>query len=313
MSHNVLVVLPLTEHQRAEFAAALPDAHFTFMAAKDVTPTDVAGSDVILGNVNPAFIGASPRLKWIHLGSAGADNYVVPGVLDPATLLTSSVGAYGQAVSEHVFAQVLAVQKKLELYRDDQRAHSWTDEGTVSSLRGATVLVLGAGDIGTAFARLCAAFGAHVVGARRHPLEPGEPYERIVSLDEARALLPQADVVVSFLPSTPQTQSFANADFFAAMKEGAVFANGGRGDFVDEDALVAALKSGHLAGAALDVMRTEPLPTDSPLWDVPNLLITPHVAGFFHLPANLDATVDLTLDNLRRYAAGEPLPRLIAH
>lgn len=124
-------------------------------------------------------------------------------------------------------------------------------------------------------------------------------------------MLPQADVVVSFLPSTPQTCNLADADFFAAMKPGAIFANGGRGDLVDEDALVEALQSGHLSGAAIDVTRTEPLPAESPLWDVPNLLVTPHVAGFYHLQATLDNVVALAQANLRRYAAGEPLVNVV--
>ena len=311
MSESVLVVIPTTQAQREEFQAIMPEARFVFADQRDTPPEDPRGFDIILGNVPPASIQASPRLAWMQTSSAGSDAYTRPGVLAPTTLLTCSTGAYGQAVSEHLFASVLAVQRKIELYRDDQRAHVWGDEGAVTSLRGATVLVLGAGDIGSAFARLCQAFGARVVGVRRHPLQPGEPFDRIISLDQVREVLPQADVVVSFLPSTPQTCNLADADFFAAMKPGTIFANGGRGDLVDEDALVEALQSGHLTGAALDVTRTEPLPAESPLWDVPNLLVTPHVAGFYHLQATLDNVVALAQANLRRYAADEPLVNVV--
>ena len=312
MSESVLIVIPTTESQREEFRAIIPGARFVFADQRDTPTEDPRGFDIILGNVPPASIQASPRLKWLQTSSAGSDAYVRPGVLAPQTLLTCSTGAYGQAVSEHLFASVLAVQKKIELYRDDQRARMWSDEGAVTSLRGATVLVLGAGDIGSAFARLCRAFGSRVIGMRRHPLQPGDPFDEIVPRDRVYDVLPQADVVVSFLPSTPQTRNLAGASFFAAMKTGAVFANGGRGDLVDEDALVEALRSGHLAGAALDVTHTEPLPADSPLWDVPNLLVTPHVAGFYHLQATLDNVVALAQDNLRLYAAGEPLVNVVA-
>ncbi len=313
MSKNILVVIPTTAAQREEFQAIMPDARFVFSEQRDLPPEDPRDFDIILGNMPPASIQASPRLAWMQTSSAGSDDYTRPGVLAPTTLLTCSTGAYGQAVSEHLFASVLAIQKKIELYHDDQRAHVWSDEGAVTSLRGATVLVLGAGNIGSSFARLCRAFGSHVIGMRRHALQPDEPFDEIVPLDQVREVLPQADVVVSFLPSTPQTRNLADAAFFAAMKPGAIFANGGRGDLVDEDALVAALESGHLAGAALDVTRTEPLPANSPLWDIPNLLITPHIAGYYHLQATLDNVVALAQANLRRYAAGEPLANVVAH
>ena len=313
MSKNILVVIPTTAAQREEFQAIMPDARFVFSEQRDLPPEDPRDFDIILGNMPPASIQASPRLAWMQTSSAGSDDYTRPGVLAPTTLLTCSTGAYGQAVSEHLFASVLAIQKKIELYHDDQRAHVWSDEGAVTSLRGATVLVLGAGNIGSSFARLCRAFGSHVIGMRRHALQPDEPFDEIVPLDQVREVLPQADVVVSFLPSTPQTRNLADAAFFAAMKLGAIFANGGRGDLVDEDALVAALESGHLAGAALDVTRTEPLPANSPLWDIPNLLITPHIAGYYHLQATLDNVVALAQANLRRYAAGEPLANVVAH
>ena len=313
MSKNILVVIPTTAAQREEFQAIMPDARFVFSEQRDLPPEDPRDFDIILGNMPPASIQASPRLAWMQTSSAGSDDYTRPGVLAPTTLLTCSTGAYGQAVSEHLFASVLAIQKKIELYHDDQRAHVWSDEGAVTSLRGATVLVLGAGNIGSSFARLCRAFGSHVIGLRSHALQPDEPFDEIVPLDQVREVLPQADVVVSFLPSTPQTRNLADAAFFAAMKPGAIFANGGRGDLVDEDALVAALESGHLAGAALDVTRTEPLPANSPLWDIPNLLITPHIAGYYHLQATLDNVVALAQANLRRYAAGEPLANVVAH
>ena len=309
---DVLVQLPLSEEQRERLEAAAPGARFEYVKPRTVTREQVVeAADAIVGNMPTEMLAGASGLRRLQLNSAGYEQYAAPGVLPDGCALCCATGAYGQAVSEHLFASVLAVQKKIELYRDDQRAHVWGDEGAVTSLRGATVLVLGAGDIGSAFARLCQAFGARVVGVRRHPLQPGEPFDRIAALDQVREVLPQADVVVSFLPSTPQTCNLADADFFAAMKPGAIFANGGRGDLVDEEALVAALKSGHLTGAALDVTRTEPLPADSPLWDVPNLLVTPHVAGFYHLQATLDNVVALAQANLRRYAAGEPLFNIV--
>ena len=221
--------------------------------------------------------------------------------------LASAVGAYGQAVSEHMFAMVLALIKRLHTYRDDERAHEWTDRGNVTTLAGARVLVLGCGDIGSHFARLCRAFGAHVSGVRRHADSVPDGFEDVHTMDELPELLPASDVVISFLPSAEGTRGLVDAAFLDACKPGAFFANGGRGDLVVQEDLIAALESGHIAGAALDVTAPEPLPADHPLWDAPNCFITPHVAGQFHLYTVLDNIARIAAENLRHLAAGEPL------
>lgn len=177
--------------------------------------------------------------------------------------------------------------------QDLQREHRWEDLGPVTSLKNANVLVLGAGDIGGHFATLCRNMGAHVRGIKRHPLVYPIVFEDMDSMDALPERLAEADIVASFMPSTPETRGLANAEFFAAMKPGAFFANGGRGDLVVADDLVAALESGHLAGAAVDVTDPEPLPETSPLWDAPNMLITPHISGWFHLAATLNNVVDI--------------------
>ncbi len=169
------------------------------------------------------------------------------------------------------------------------------------------MLVLGAGDIGGHFATLCRSMGAHVRGIKRHPLVYPIVFEDMDGMDALPERLAEADIVASFMPSTPETRGLANAEFFAAMKPGAFFANGGRGDLVVADDLVAALESGHLAGAAVDVTDPEPLPATSPLWDAPNMLITPHVSGWFHLAATLNNVVDIAAENLRHLQAGETL------
>lgn len=155
--------------------------------------------------------------------------------------------------------------------------------------------------------------GAHVRGIKRHPLVYPIVFEDMDGMDALPERLAEADVVAAFMPSTPETRGLANAEFFAAMKPGAFFANGGRGDLVVADDLVAALESGHLAGAAVDVTDPEPLPEASPLWDAPNMLITPHVSGWFHLAATLSNVVDIAAENLRHLQAGETLRCWIEH
>lgn len=316
---NVLVLLPLGNKQRARLEKGAPGARFTYVTPAagamlgNASAEQVAGADVIVGNLAPERLGEAHDLRLLQLNSAGYDNYIAAGTVPADALLACATGAYGQAVSEHLFAMVLALVKRLPGYQDLQRAHEWGDLGPVTTLAGASVLVLGTGDIGSHFARLCAAMGAHVTGANRHGGAAPEGFERVATMDGLAEALATADVVASFLPSTPETRGLADAGFFAAMRRGALFANGGRGDLVDAEALVAALEARHLAGAALDVCAPEPLPASSPLWDAPNLLLTPHVSGGFHLGVVLDNIVDIAAENLAHLAAGEPVRNEVRH
>lgn len=313
-SERILVTLPLTDAQQVEFEAlaASAGATCTFASSKEITQCDVDGAAAIVGNIPAGLLHAQDGLRWLQTYTAGYDQYMAPGLLAEGTVLTCASGAYGQAVSEHMFAQLLCLMKKLHLYRDSQHEGAWTDGGQVASLVGATVLVLGTGDIGSSFARLVCALGARAWGVRRRVAEPVEPFERLFSFDQLGEVLPQVDVVASVLPSTSETRSLADATFFAAMRLGSYFVNAGRGDLVDSDALCAALSSGHLAGAALDVTNPEPLPADHPLWRQPNALITPHISGGWHLQATVDNVVALCRDNLKAYLAGQLLRNVVA-
>lgn len=303
---RILVLIPLTDAQRSRLQAAVPDTDLTYTTAHDATDEQLAAAEVIVGNLPPARIAQARSLKLIQLNSAGYDDYAT-AELPGRAALCCAVGAYGQAVAEHTFAMVLALIKRLPAYHASQLTHTWEDHGPVTTLAGARVLVLGAGDIGSHFAHLAHAMGAHVTGMRRSAAAPHGDFSAMRTMDELLEELPASDVAVSFLPSAPSTRGLADARFFAAMPRGSFFANGGRGDLVVADALIDALASGQLAGAALDVTAPEPLPAQHPLWDAPNLLITPHVAGGFHLPAVLDNITDLAIENIRHLAAGEDL------
>lgn len=310
---KVLVTLPLTEKQKSDFRAVVQEAggEVAFVREPQVTSDDVTGVAIIVGNVPVHTLSGSPDLEWLQTSSAGYDHYLDAHVLAHTTMLTSATGCYGQAVSEHMLAQLLCLMKKLHLYRDNQMACSWHDEGSVQSLVDAVVLVVGAGDIGTSFAGLVHAMGARVWGVRRRVNAIAPPYERMVSLDDLFELLPQADVVACAIPSSAETRGLADAAFFSAMRPGAYFINAGRGDLVQSDDLAAALASGHLAGAALDVTSPEPLPPDNALWLEPHALITPHVAGFWHLQATTDNVVRLCMQNLQAYSKGQPLQNVV--
>ncbi len=308
---KVLVVIPMVQEQRSRLKEALPGAEYYFTSIGEVTEEQVQQAEIILGNVPPEMIQKSQRLLWLHLNSAGYDPYVKEGILGSHTILTTSSGAYGKAVSEHMFVMLLALMKKLHRYRDDQKQHIWGEEGEVVSIGDAVILILGAGDIGKHFAKQAHALGAYVIGVKRSLEECPPCMDELHVNKELKELLPRADAVVSFLPSTNESRGLFNKELFALMKKGSYFVNGGRGDLVCTEDLCDALESGHLAGAALDVTDPEPLPEDHRLWDVPNAFITPHVSGFYHLPETLRNVVAICTENVRRYHVGEPLRNVV--
>ena len=313
---TILNLLPLTQEERAQFTAAAPDCRHLFRPVEQVTPRassgteeDYAAAHVILGCPPEGRLACAGNLEWLQLWSAGADRYLAPGVLPEGVALTTAVGAYGPAVSEHLLAMLLALYKRLPDYRDRQHSQLWADTGPAFSLVGQTVLVGGTGDIGVHFARLARALGAgRVLGLRRSGGRPAEGFDETCGLEALDRLLPQADVVALVLPHTPETAGLMTRARLLAMKPGAVLLNAGRGTAVDCAALAEVLHAGHLLGAGLDVTDPEPLPPGHPLWTTPGALITPHVAGGYgHMAVTLARIKALFLDNLSRYAQGLPL------
>ena len=308
---NVLVTVPLLPRHREMLEAAGPDCCFDYAPAAEVTAEQMASADILIGNVAPGKIGASEKLGWVQLASSGADAYVKPGVLHARTLLTNSTGAYSKSVAEHAFAQTMMLQKNLHLYRDNQARGLWRDEGPVTSIADATVAVIGLGEIGLHYACMAKALGAYILGVKRRQSDCPPAVDELYTMEELDAVLARADVVMSVLPETELTHHLYTAERFARMKETAIFINVGRGGAVATEVLADALKRGVIAGAAIDVAETEPLPADSPLWQIPNLVITPHVAGDFHLIETLDNVAAIAAKNLAAYLRGEELINLV--
>ena len=274
---NVLVLLPLTEAQRVTLEAGAPDATYTYATHVGVTDEQVAAADVIVGNLAPSRLGIARNLRLLQLNSAGYDKYVAPGIVPAGAALTCAVGAYGQAVSEHMFAMILAMMKHLDGYRDDERSHLWTDRGQVTTFVERRCSCLGAGDIGSHFAQLASAFGAHVTGVRRHVGEVPAGLDAMRTMDALPDLLPTVDVGGCLPAQHGCDARAANAEFFASCKPAHTSPTAAaETSVVAGPDLIAALESGQLAGAALDVTTPEPLPADDPLWDR---------AEHFHHPA----------------------------
>lgn len=320
---RVLVNIPLTAQHRETLEAVAPGWEFRYrggdgkfslsddpaeaMARQPITQEDVDWAQVILGNVPAGMLKGSPELLWMQTNSAGVEAYIKPGVLAPNTLLTNATGAYGLAISEHMLGMLLMIFKKLELYRDAQKQGAWKSLGQVRSVYGATVLVLGMGDIGGEFAMRCKALGAKVIGVRRSQRPKPDYADEVHLLEDLDALLPQADVVAVSLPGTQATRGLLNRERIGRMKEGAVVLNVGRGSIVDTEALCDALESGHLGGAGLDVTDPEPLPPEHRLWQIPTAVVTPHISGFYHLRETHERIVKIFAENLEHFRKGEPL------
>ena len=265
----------------------------------------------------------TPRLRWVQMHSAGVDHLQDTPLWRSDVAVTTSSGIHAPNIAEYVLAMMLAFARRLPRMLAYQARAEWPSQRwekfATPELRRATVGVMGYGSIGREIGRLAHAFGMRVLGLRRsagtgRPPEfelpelagrPGAEPDLLFTPDQLAEMLPACDYVVLALPHTPATYHFINEAALRAMKPSALLVNIGRGALVDEAALARALREGWIAGAALDVFEQEPLPADSPLWKMDNVIISPHIAGF--TPHYDERAAALFAENLRRYLAGEPL------
>ncbi len=266
-------------------------------------------AEIMIGwNAPEEAVRRAQRLRWIHSTGAGVERLLGPEVKSREIVVTSSSGIH-EAVVEHVFAFMLAFFRRLHIALRSQLQRQW-DRGRAvgEELQGKTLGILGLGTIGTEIARKAQVFGMRVIGMKRTP-SPVPGVERVLGTDELHTVLRESDVVVVALPMTPNTRGLIGEAEFQVMKRAALFINIGRGPIVQEDALIRALRERWIAGAALDVFEREPLPPNSPLYELDNVIITPHVSG--SSPAYMDRAVSLFCENLRRYLTGEPLVNVV--
>ena len=308
---NILVLLPVEARHKEKLETAGAGCRFVYSSPDAATEEQLQAANIIIGLPDAGKLHASENLEWLQLASAGTDPYIVPGVLNAKTVLTNATGAYSKAVSEHAFALTLMLMKKLHLYRDEQNRKHWSDRGTVTSLADSTVAVVGLGDIGRAYARLVKAMGAHVIGVKRRGGSCPDYVDELVMTQDLDTVLPRADVVMSILPNTAETRYIYTDERFDSMKDSAVFVNCGRGNAVSSAVLFRALSEHKIAAAAVDVTEVEPLPASSPLWTLENLVITPHISGYYHLPETLERIIDIAADNLAACLAGRELRNVV--
>lgn len=264
--------------------------------------------EVILGVITPAMFARAKKLTWVHAITSGADSYLFPEMVSSEVMLSGDKGLVGTHLADHTFALLLSLTRRLALAVQDA-PHSWKNRVAYRAeefeLEGCTMGIVGFGGTGRQIARRAKAFGMHCIAVDCDPVPPSPEVSEVWGIDRLDELLRTSDVVTSGLPLTRDTRNIFNARTFGLMKPTALFVNVTRGELMDSDALIAAVNSGKIAGAGLDVGPQEPLPSDHPLWRTPNVVMTPHTAGAsqFRISRNLDRFCR----NIALYRAGKPL------
>lgn len=292
----------------------LPDDSKSRLSAADCDRIEIAylTRDIRYAEHYAAFgdtVVAARNLKWVHFVSTGIDQHAfLPALSARGVRFTTSAGTNGEPVAQTAICGLLMLARGFPHWIEAQRRHAWEPvrgSAVPKDLRGQNIAILGLGTIGMTVARFCQALGMHVIGVRRSPMQPGDPVAEMHPFAALPELLPRCDWVVLACPLTDATRRIINAGTLALLPRGARLINVARGGVVDQQALIEALKSGQLGGAYLDVFEKEPLPPDSPLWDLPNVLVTPHNA--LASAGNEQRAAEVFLTNLARWARGETL------
>jgi len=290
----------LNEAREAKIRAAATGFEIVIEKADNVTA--FSDCEVIFGNVTKEVIQAAKSLKWLHTQTAGVDLYARAETgLGEHVLLTNSSGAFGIGIAEHLVVMALMLLRKMGEYGKAQAQSKWENMGKVETLYNKNVTIVGIGDIGSAFAERCKAMGtAKIYGVSRTMRKEKPAWtDELFVVENTNEAIKDADIVALCLPGTAETAGLFDKNRLATMKKGAMLLNIGRGSAIDQDALIDMLKSGHIGSFGTDVTTPEPLPANSPLWLMPNVIITPHTAG----GDSLELIQDLIADKFARYLA----------
>jgi D-2-hydroxyacid dehydrogenase (NADP+) len=304
MSAKVLIVDPHAEIYRDRLRAEFPALQFALAHKAADLPPDIADTDVLISfaiELKDEFYQRADRLKWVQCLATGVDHVLRCPSLKPQTLLTSGRGIHGAPMRETIVFLMMGVAREARRLAQAQKAHVW-DRQYWSLLAGKTAVIVGVGVIGIATAKLLKAFEMQVVGVTRTP-RAIDGFDDIMPTAELKAAAARADYLINILPASKDNLLLFDRAIFAAMKPSAYYISAGRGQTVDEAALIEALREGRIAGAGLDVFQTEPLPADSPFWDLPNAFILPHLGGYTR--EYEDLIMPLILENMRLFLAGQ--------
>jgi D-2-hydroxyacid dehydrogenase (NADP+) len=291
----------------SDLTPTYPDIEFAFCSAQDELKEAIADADVYMGWLNRDIYLAAKKLRWIQSPSSGINYYLaIPELVAGDVLLTSARGTHGACLAEHTFAMIFAFTRHIREFVQHQATHTWALRELrpkMLELTGTTMGIIGFGAVGRAIAKRAAAFDMTIMAVDVFPENQPEYVASLTDLGGLDALLSASDYVVVTVPYTEETDNMIGAAEIAKMKSSAMLIGISRGGIINEAALVSALREGRLAAAALDVFAQEPLPADSELWDIENLLITPHVAGGSQYEC--DYILDIFTENLGRFVRNE--------
>ena len=294
----------------AELRHSFPSVNFCQAPTQADQVREIPDAEVLFGAITPAVFEAARRLRWCHFVGAGFDKLVRgnPAFVASDVVLTNAPGTHAMAMADHVMGMILMFAHRLVDMLDDQRAHRWDVDkyrAQMRELEGTTMGLLALGSIGRAVAVRAQAFGIRVYGVDLKPMKPPEGVTEVWTLEGLERLLRISDWFVVTAPLTDGTEGLLNRERIGQLKQGSHLIVISRGGIVDETAVVEGLRSGSIAGAGFDAVETEPLPDESPLWDIPNVLISPHVSG--DSPQTWERRYRIFKDNLARYLKGDPL------
>ena len=300
---KVLIVDVHAEMYRDALRAEFPALQFTlFPKAADVGG-DLSDIDVMVMfgiEIRDFMLSGAPKLQWIQSLATGVDHFLRCPSLKPEVLITSGRGIHGPPMREQVIYMMMGVSRDAVRLAGDQKAHFW-ERRLWSTLHGKTAVIAGTGIVGAAIGEALKALGIHVIGVSRSPRKEAG-FDEMIATDKLVDAAARADFLINMLPASNDNLDIFDAKIFGAMKPTAYYISAGRGQTVDEDALLSVLRGRKIAGAALEVFKTEPLPKDSPFWDLPNVFITPHIGGY--VVEYEEFVMPLVLDNMRLFLAG---------
>jgi phosphoglycerate dehydrogenase-like enzyme len=308
VSELIIVTGGQSDDEKREIREAAGVHEVLFVSKLAEAGDALADAVAIAGTLTGPDIEAATRLRWVHSWAAGANNDLVPEMITSPVVLTSSVGNGAIPLAEHSMLLMMMLNRDVARWARAQADHRW-ERFTHGELNGKTVGIVGLGHAGTDLALKARSFHMRVLGVRRRAHLPVEGVERIYAPEQLDEMLPECDFVVVTAPITPGTESMFGEPQFRAMKPTAFWVCISRGGIADDDALLRALRDGAIAGAGLDAHGVEPLPADSPFWDLPGVVVTPHNGATTAETARRG--VDIFLGNLRRFVAGEPLENLV--
>lgn len=309
---KVLLASSWVNHYKEQLEKEFPNVEFLAGASEDEVVALAADAEVALGPVSSRVFNAAPNLKWIQSSSAGVEwMRNVPELRERDVQVTNTRGAHASTIAEHCFGMLIFLARNFSSLYESHKRHEWQRplERAGVGLYGMTMGVIGLGQIGRAIAERAVAFGMTVIAVDAHPVAKPDYVSELGLLDELDDLMSRSDVVVVATPITDETRGMLGPNQLRRMKPDAYLMVMSRGGIIDEPTLTEMLTTGKLAGAGLDVTSVEPLPADNPLWDAPNLFITPHSSP--SSGQTRDNVFKMMTDNLRRYMAGQPLENLV--